>query len=58
MTIRPFNIEKFISLLEISLKESLKTVDKEIIIFYGTTGAGKSTSIAFLAGEEMINSID
>ncbi len=47
-------MEKFISLLEKSEKESENTRDKDIVIFYGTTGAGKTTSIAFLAGEIMI----
>jgi Tfp pilus assembly pilus retraction ATPase PilT len=52
--IKPFDVEKFRSILEVSIKESQPTRDKDIILFYGTTGSGKSTSIAFLVGEEMI----
>jgi ABC-type sugar transport system ATPase subunit len=40
-------------LIEEADKARVQVKDKEIILFLGNTGAGKSTTIHFLAGSEM-----
>jgi septin family protein len=53
--IRPFNFQEFFKLVELCDKHSNDVKGKDIILLLGTTGAGKSTTIQYLFGANMVN---
>ena len=52
-TLEEFDIGLFNSLIDEYLKESQKVKDKSIYLLIGPTGAGKSTTLHYLAGSTM-----
>ena len=49
-----FNFQEFFSYIQIAYKVSDLVQNKCIVLILGTTGAGKSTTINYLCGSEMI----
>ena len=52
--VRAFDIEETISLFNKTMEASENVKGKDICLLLGKTGAGKSTTIHFLAGSEMV----
>ncbi len=50
--IRPFDIQQTLTLVDKALNASKKVYNKDIILFLGGTGVGKSTTIHFFAGSK------
>ena len=51
--VRPFNFSKMFELYDLTEKESKQVENEDIVLLLGHTGAGKSTTIHFLAGAQM-----
>lgn len=51
--IRPINMHEMKRLVDLTNESAKLIADKEIVLLVGSTGAGKSTTIHFLAGSEM-----
>ena len=49
-----FNFQEFFSYIEKNNRVSELLLNREIILILGTMGAGKSTTIHYLSGSEMI----
>ena len=52
--IRPFNIKKMLELYNKIEESGEELLNKDVVLFLGHTGAGKSTTIHFLAGSQMV----
>lgn len=52
--LRPFGIQKFLSLVQKAEQTGKRIEGKSVIILLGKTGVGKSTMIHFLAGSKII----
>jgi ABC-type uncharacterized transport system ATPase subunit len=51
------DIPKLKALLKKVEEASLRVKDKNVILFLGNTGAGKSTTIHYLAGSKMVKTL-
>lgn len=49
-----FNFQEFFAYMDKIDEAAIKLEGKEIILLLGTTGSGKSTTVHFLCGSDMI----
>lgn len=52
--VRPLNSDKLLNLIKNNTESAKKIENQDIILLLGATGAGKSTSIQYLAGSSMV----
>jgi energy-coupling factor transporter ATP-binding protein EcfA2 len=52
-TLRPIDIKELMDYIESTVAAAGRIKDQDVVLLLGSTGAGKSTTVLFLAGEKM-----